>query len=132
MKKHDVIRIGLMVIISSQISTAQKLIWEDNFDGETLCTNRWEHCPEVPRADNSYWCDDDAYLDGEGNLQVRIREDADGNIQCGAINSRDLLGNQLYWHSCWFQATRIVISERSSILFYSLFLVHYLLYNLSQ
>ena len=38
--------------------TVYKLTFEDNFEGDTIDTNKWELCPEQPRQDlRAYWRD---------------------------------------------------------------------------
>jgi len=81
--------ISLAVLALAQSVFSQKLLWEDNFDGDTLDYSAWEHCPDMLRADNSQWEHNGAYLDGKGNLLIRIRKDENDKIKCGAIQSVD-------------------------------------------
>jgi len=87
MKKTKHIMIGLALFSLAQAAWSQALVWDDDFDGTRLDSTKWEHCPEEPRKDNSFWCDEDAYLDGKGNLLVRIRKDEKDRIMCGAVRT---------------------------------------------
>lgn len=68
--------------------------FEDEFSGSELDSSKWEHCPEWRRGGGVYWNNDDAFLDGNGNLvlQVSYGESPDGtekNIhRTGAVRTR--------------------------------------------
>ena len=68
-------------------SEGWELVWYDEFVGPTLDETKWEHAPEWKRRHNQWWSDQDAYLDGTGNLVLRMRRD-DGAIYAGAIRTR--------------------------------------------
>jgi hypothetical protein len=63
------------------------LTFEDDFDGDKIDDSKWSHCPEWERKDG-FWSNEDAYLDGEGNLIIRVDE-RDGKYYSGAIRSMD-------------------------------------------
>lgn len=66
------------------------LVWKDEFLGEKLNESKWKHCPEWNRCDgDSKWSDEDAYLDGNGSLLLRIRKH-DGRIRSGAVRTKGL------------------------------------------
>lgn len=53
-----------------------RLSFEDNFDGNTLDSSKWEQCPEQKRQDlNNYWDNSMSYLDGKGNLIIGMSYD---------------------------------------------------------
>ncbi|MCL6459928.1 MAG: glycoside hydrolase family 16 protein [Gorillibacterium sp.] len=62
------------------------LTFEDTFDGNTLDSTKWSHCPEEIRKDGR-WADEDAFLHG-GYLVIQISE-RDGNYYSGAVRSKD-------------------------------------------
>lgn len=54
------------------------LTWGDEFDGETIDAAKWDR-PEGNRRNNSegpdgWWDKEDSYLDGEGNLVIRVKQ----------------------------------------------------------
>ena len=69
-----------------QIPYGQKwnLVWSDEFEGTSLDWNMWE-CPEGPRRDG-YWIKEDSYLDGNGSLVLRTKQDGD-RYTSGAIRT---------------------------------------------
>ncbi len=69
------------------LSDGWALVWSDEFAGTTLDETKWEHAPEWKRRQNQWWSDQDAYLDGTGNLVLRMRRDGDA-IRAGAIRTR--------------------------------------------
>jgi beta-glucanase (GH16 family) len=64
-----------------------KLIWGDDFEGDTLDESKWNRLGDVERRDG-YWIKDDAYVSGEGTLVLRTRRDGD-RFTCGAVDSRN-------------------------------------------
>jgi len=65
-------------------TTEPKLTWSDEFDGIGAPNpSKWDR-PEYNRRPNSagpdgWWSKDDSYLDGNGNLVIRVRKIADKN-----------------------------------------------------
>ena len=65
-------------------SDEPKLIWSDEFNGSGIPDPaKWDR-PEYNRRPNSkgpdgYWSKDDSFLDGKGNLVIRVRKIADKN-----------------------------------------------------
>ena len=67
-----------------------ELVWEDEFTGDKIDDTKWVHCPEWSRCDGfCKWNDKDAYVDGNGNLILRIRKEND-KIYCGAVRTKDI------------------------------------------
>ena len=67
------------------------LVFEDDFNGTKLNSKKWERCPEWDRQGKSKWVDELSYLDGEGNLILRMewnREDL--IVNCGAVRTKGL------------------------------------------
>ncbi len=62
-----------------------KLVWQDEFDGNKLDTDKWDVCGDWKRRDG-FWVKDDAYLDGRGNLVLRTKQDGD-RYTCGAVRT---------------------------------------------
>jgi beta-glucanase (GH16 family) len=75
-----------------QIRTTWPLTLEDEFDGESIDTDKWEICESRRRPGpegDGYWSKEDAYLDGKGNLVLRARKMDDGiNYASGALRSK--------------------------------------------
>ena len=68
------------------------ILFEDNFDGNTIDNTKWKKCPEWVRHDGiNVWENDLSYLDGEGHLVLRVEWDEETQmIKSGAIRSMGL------------------------------------------
>ena len=70
--------------VSFNNTTEPKLTWSDEFDGVGAPNPlKWDR-PEYNRRPNAkgpdgYWSKEDSYLDGNGNLVIRVRKIADKN-----------------------------------------------------
>lgn len=73
--------------ISSREKEGWVLTFEDTFQGTELDWSKWSYCPEEPRH-TGFWSNQDAFLDGNGNLVMQISE-RDGKFYSGAIRTRD-------------------------------------------
>lgn len=78
----------------AQVTDTLVLTWNDEFDGNTLDANKWAACPEWHRQGGSYWEADNAWLDGNGNLKLRVDERND-SVFCGAVRTHNKY-NQKY------------------------------------
>jgi len=63
-----------------------KLVWSDEFDGAQLDETKWNRLGDSKRRDG-YWVKEDAYVDGKGNLVLRVKKDG-SRFTCGAVNTR--------------------------------------------
>ncbi|MDQ8738007.1 glycoside hydrolase family 16 protein [Paenibacillus sp. LHD-38] len=72
-----------------EIQEMKKAGWNitflDNFEGELLDPTKWDHAPEWQRKDG-YWSDEEAFLDGKGNLIIQVSE-RDGKYYSGAVTT---------------------------------------------
>lgn len=77
--------------VTGEIPNSEKEGWEltfeDTFEGDSLDEEKWSHSPEWKRKDG-YWSDDEAFLDGDGNLIIQVSEH-DGTYYSGAVTTRD-------------------------------------------
>lgn len=65
------------------------LVFEDEFEGDTLDDTRWEKCPEQHRQDlNNYWDDEMSYLDGSGHLIIGMDVRGDRYVS-GGVRSKN-------------------------------------------
>lgn len=62
-----------------------KLVWHDEFDGETLDESKWD-VPEGKRRD-AWWTRKAIALDGTGHLEIRVFEE-DGKYYDGCVRTR--------------------------------------------
>lgn len=63
-----------------------KLAWHDEFDGSQLDESKWNRLGDWKRRDG-YWVKEDAYVNGQGSLLLRTKQDGD-RFTCGAINTK--------------------------------------------
>jgi beta-glucanase (GH16 family) len=68
------------------VGKAWKLVWQDEFEGQQLDTNKWNRLGDWKRRDG-FWVKNDAYLNGQGSLILRTRKDGD-RFTCGAVNTQ--------------------------------------------
>ena len=69
--------------------TAPKLLFEDNFDGTTLDSTKWETVDGWERQGASYWYSDAVSLDGEGNLVITVTpSDRENYVDAGCARTR--------------------------------------------
>jgi beta-glucanase (GH16 family) len=59
------------------------LAFQDNFDGSKLDTSVWEHVAINKQRREGWWRRDASYLDGKGNLVIRIFKDKDKYVTGG-------------------------------------------------
>jgi beta-glucanase (GH16 family) len=73
-----------------------ELVWQDDFSGVELNLDKWERCPEWERQGGGcWWSDGESFLDGEGNLVLRIRREGD-RVVAGAVRTmaKEKRGNE--------------------------------------
>ncbi len=76
----------------SEEENGPELLFEDNFDGSSLDTTKWELCPEWERQGGmSFWDNDMVSLNGEGHLVLRAEwDEAAGRVNAGAVRTEGL------------------------------------------
>ncbi len=62
-----------------------KLVWNDEFDGDSIDRDKWEIIGDMPRK-GGFWLKEDSYLDGQGHLVLRIKKDGE-RYTCGGIRT---------------------------------------------
>ncbi len=73
-----------------------KLAWSDEFQGSAIDPSKWEVLGDYKRRDG-YWVKEDSYLDGQGNLILRIKKDGD-RYTCGAVRTKGRFEHRYgYW-----------------------------------
>ena len=75
--------------VTEAVPTDPNLLFEDNFDGDTLDDDKWERCPEWERQGGlDVWDNEMSFLDGEGHLILRAEWDADAaRVKSGAVRT---------------------------------------------
>ncbi len=66
-----------------------QLIWNDEFDGNTLDATKWKPAPEWFRQGGSYWSDDNYEMTGNGQVKLSVSEE-NGVVYAGAIRTHQL------------------------------------------
>ncbi len=73
-----------------------KLVWNDEFEGNTVDSSKWEVLGDFQRRDG-FWVKDDVYVDGQGRLILRTKKDGD-RYTCGAARTRGRFEHRYgYW-----------------------------------
>ena len=73
-----------------------KLAWSDEFNGTKIDRSKWEILGDWKRRD-AYWVKKDSYVDGKGNLIIRIKKDGD-RYTSGAMRTRNRFEHKFgYW-----------------------------------
>ena len=101
--------------------TEYSITFDDEFDGNTLDTSKWELCPEWKRQDyNAYWDDGMTSLDGKGNLVLTMDKKGD-TFYSGGIRSKGLFEQKYgyfevrctlnsipgYWSAFWLMGETV-------------------------
>ena len=78
--------ISLSLTSMAQVTDTLTLIWSDEFNGNELDNTKWSACPEWHRQGGSYWSEDNSWLNGNGQLKLKVTERND-SVFCGAIRT---------------------------------------------
>lgn len=81
-------------VLQGQVTDTLVMIWNDEFDGTEIDNSKWDYCPEWFRQGGSYWSDNNAWVDGQGNLKLRVSEE-NGTVYAGAVRTHNKY-NQKY------------------------------------
>lgn len=87
---------GLLLLIFSLIllnghaavSDNLQLVWNDEFNGNTLDASKWAPAPEWPRQGGSFWSNDNYEMTGNGQVKLSVTE-KNGTVYCGAIRTHN-------------------------------------------
>ena len=63
-----------------------KLVWSDEFDGNAIDSSKWNILGDHKRKDG-WWLKEDARLDGNGSLEIRVKKQGD-RYTTGGINTK--------------------------------------------
>jgi hypothetical protein len=74
------------------------LVWSDEFNGKEIDPAKWEIQGDWKRR-GGYWVKSDSYLDGEGHLVLRTRQQ-DDKFTCGAINTKGKYERRFGYFEC--------------------------------
>ena len=69
-----------------------KLVWSDEFNGKKLDLKKWYKVDNILRG-RTMWSADDTYLDGKGNLILRIRREGNKYF-AGSVRSKNLFSKK--------------------------------------
>ncbi len=78
--------LSLSLTSIAQVTDTLTLVWSDEFEGNELDESKWAACPEWHRQGGSYWSEDNAWLNGNGQLKLKVTERND-SVFCGAIRT---------------------------------------------
>jgi beta-glucanase (GH16 family) len=89
---------------SAPAGQSWKLVWQDEFDGTTLDTSKWD-VPEYNRRDG-YWSRKSISLDGKGHLVMSVLKEGDKFLD-GCVRTKDK-----FQHSLGYYVARIRLQKQ--------------------
>jgi beta-glucanase (GH16 family) len=91
MNKHWILFLILSLVSLSgktQVTDNLKMVWNDEFNGNSLDASKWAPAPEWPRQGGSYWSDNNYEMTGNGQVKLKVTEE-NGTVYCGAIRTHN-------------------------------------------
>lgn len=74
----------------AQVQTDKlKMIWNDEFNGNSLDSTKWAPAPNWFRQGGCYWSDENYEMTGKGQVRLKVTEDKN-SVYCGAIRTHNL------------------------------------------
>lgn len=79
-----------------------KMVFCDEFEGDTLDTSKWSLCPEQDRQDYSVWRDDMVAMNGKGDvvLSCAVDEEKTSKVKTGAIRTHSKFNRTYGYYEC--------------------------------
>ena len=77
------------VSANSQVSKNLRMVWNDEFNGNTLDASKWKVPPAWNRQGGSYWSADNHEMTGNGQVRLSVTE-KNGKVYCGALRTHNL------------------------------------------
>ena len=62
------------VSANSQVSKNLRMVWNDEFNGNTLDASKWKVPPAWNRQGGSYWSADNYEMTGNGQVRLSVTE----------------------------------------------------------
>ena len=85
-----------------------QVVWEDEFDGTTLNTSKWQYRNEgKPAGKYATVSRNNVELDGKGCLLIKITKDSDGKYYTGSVQTRNIFGTTYGYFEC-----RVVMNKQ--------------------
>jgi beta-glucanase (GH16 family) len=78
--------VGVQGFRAAQVKETLKMVWNDEFNGNTLDDSKWSPAPEWPRQGGSHWSDDNFEMTGQGQVKLKVTE-KNGKVYAGAIRT---------------------------------------------
>jgi len=66
-----------------------RMVWNDEFNGNSLNASKWSVPPAWYRQGGCYWSDDNFEMTGNGKVKLSVTESNDGTVYCGAIRTHN-------------------------------------------
>lgn len=87
-KKLILVLTAAYLSMTAQITNNLKMVWNDEFNGNTLDASKWSPAPAWNRQGGSYWSDDNFEMTGNGQVKISVTERND-SVFCGAIRTHN-------------------------------------------
>jgi len=73
----------------AQVIDKLKMVWNDEFNGNSLDSTKWSPAPEWPRQGGCRWSHENFDMTGKGQVRLQVTEQ-NNSVLCGAIRTRNL------------------------------------------
>lgn len=73
----------------AQVTDKLKMVWNDEFNGNSLDLKKWSPAPEWPRQGGCRWSHKNFDMTGKGQVRLQVTEQ-NNSVLCGAIRTRNL------------------------------------------
>ena len=92
MKKHWILQVLMFLVLANgyaQVTDNLRMVWNDEFNGNTLDASKWKVPPAWNRQGGSYWSADNYEMTGNGQVRLSVTE-KNGKVYCGALRTHNL------------------------------------------
>lgn len=86
--------------LPKSIAGDYKLVWHDEFNGDSLDLNKWNYRAEGSRRQYGTVSRSTISLDGRGHLAIRVTRDGDGNYLIGEVGTEGLFSTTYGFFQC--------------------------------
>jgi beta-glucanase (GH16 family) len=96
MNENWLLKLGLSLIWltsgcygEDRIADNLRMVWNDEFSGNSLDGSKWATPPAWFRQGGCYWSNDNHKMTGDGKVKLSVTESNDGTVYCGALRTHN-------------------------------------------